>query len=379
MSIRVLQPFFDLAARMREHAFAVSPDQTMGFIEAVGVLGPRNIGDIRRAAIALFAIPPERLEEFDAIFQALFYGNVISAEAKGSDDSVDAHEDTGQVQSQEVRDDSQPTGTEAISAEQLNSRAFQQQIPERVLAEFERDAKAALPRRQSYRWHTNLRGKKPDLRQSLKAAARYEGEVVELKFLRRKKKQRKVLLLIDVSGSMKERSEASLRFAHSLVRVVDQCEVFTLGTRLTRVTRVLAVDEIDMALARVSELVADFDGGTRIGSTLQAYLAIPRYAGFARGAAVVVHSDGLERGDPTDMFEAVQKISRLAWRLSWLTPLAGNDQYQLETEALRKILPLVDQFGSSHSIESMCDHVMQLARNDRPAFNQASFKRAFSA
>ncbi|MEM7257336.1 MAG: VWA domain-containing protein [Pseudomonadota bacterium] len=371
MTLAALQPLFTLASRLRLHGFAVSPDQTMGFVEAVGVLGPRHISDIRHAAIALFAITPERLFEFDAIFQEIFYGTVVSAEAKSSDDSVDAHEDTGQMQSQDIQDDSPPAGTEAVTTEQLHSRQFARRDPDRVLVDFEREAKKRLPQRLSYRWQATHRGKKLDFRRSLKLAARYDGEVVDLSWLKRTKRQRKVLLLIDVSGSMKDRSHDSLRFAHSLVRVAHQCEVFTLGTRLTRVTSVLAVNEIDRALGRVGELVADFDGGTRIGAALQAYLSIPKYAGFARGAAVVVLSDALERGDPAELSDAAMKLSRLSWRFIWLTPLAVDSEYQPETAALQQILPFIDQLGSSHSITAISEYVLQLTKSSRGNYQQA--------
>jgi len=128
------------------------------------------------------------------------------------------------------------------------------------------------------------------------------------------------------------------------------------------VTTALYPDDVDLALLKVSQLVADFDGGTRIGGALQAYLSVPRYAGFARGAAVVILSDGLERGEPDEMVASTRKLSRLAWRLSWLTPLAADSEYRPETEGLKQALPYIDQLVDGHSTKSMCDHVLQLAR-----------------
>jgi len=89
---------------------------------------------------------------------------------------------------------------------------------------------------------------------------------------------------------------------------------------------------------------------------------VPKYAGFARGAAVVVLSDGLERGNSDAMVEATQRLSRIAWRLSWLTPLAVDVEYQPETEALKRVLPFLHQLGSSHSMGAICDHVLNMAR-----------------
>lgn len=362
MILGALQPLLSLSHELRQHGFAVSPDQTMGFIEAVGVLGPQSASDIRHAAIALFAIEPERLFEFDAIFRQIFFGITIAADAKGSDDEVDAFEPAGGDQSVEVQESESDAGGQAIDAERLQSREFTADSTEQVLIEFERTAKDRLPHRKSYRWKAYKRGKKLDFRRSLQTAAKHDGELIDLAFSRRKRRPRKILILLDVSGSMKERSAPSLRFAHSVLRIAQNAEVFTLGTRLTRVTTALSPGDVDLALHRVSQLVADFDGGTRIGAALQTYLSIPRYTGFARGAAVVILSDGLERGEPDELVAATQKLSRLAWHLSWLTPLAEDSQYRPETQALKQVLPFIDQLGSSHSIDAMCKHVLQLAR-----------------
>jgi len=359
---RALQPLLTLSQQLREHGFAVSPDQTIGFIAAVGVVGPRHIHDIRHAAIALFAITPERLFEFDAIFQSLFFDLTIAAEAKGSSDEVDAFEPVDGEQSVDVQDSESDAGFEAVDAENLRSREFSGSTVDQALLNFERKAKERLPSRRSYRWELQNRGEKIDLRRTLKTAAKYDGEVIDLMCMRRKKRQRKILLLIDVSGSMKERSDSSLRFAHSLLRVAANAEVFTLGTRLTRVTTALSVDDTDLALMRVSQLVADLDGGTRIGGALKAFLSVPRYSGFARGAAVVVLSDGLERGEPDEMVAATRQLSRLSWKLSWLTPLAVDSEYTPETEALKQVLPFLNQLADGHSTEAMCKHVLALAR-----------------
>lgn len=359
---QAIKPLLALAAELREHGFAVSPDQTTGFIEAIGILGPRHIDDIRHAAIALYAIPPERLFEFDVIFKRLFYDMEIAAQAKSSDDDVDAFEPTGGEEVIEVGESLEQSGTDAVQAERLQTREFIQASDDQVLTEFERKLKNRLPRRQSYRWSSVNRGRKPDLRRTLRTAAKHDGEIIKLSLLRRKTRQRRILLLIDVSGSMKELTSSSLRFAHSLLLIADHVEAFTLGTRLTRVTSALQVADRDLAMHRVSQLVADFDGGTRIGSALQAYLAIPKYSGFARGAAVVILSDGLERGDSDVMVSATQQLSRIAWRLSWLTPLAADADYKPETEALKLSLPYIDHLGAGHNLKSMCSHVLNLAR-----------------
>ena len=195
----------------------------------------------------------------------------------------------------------------------------------------------------------------------LRQAVRTEGEIMELPRLRRKTQQRAVLLLIDVSGSMKEHTDTYLRFAHALAHAVDRAEVFTLGTRLTRITPALRLRNRDQALTAAAQIVADWDGGTRLGDALQAFLAIPRFAGFARGALVLVLSDGLERGDHTAMTDAVEKLSRRAWHLSWLSPLATGASFTPQTAALKSILPMIDTLADGSSAHSICNHVLGIA------------------
>ena len=162
------------------------------------------------------------------------------------------------------------------------------------------------------------------MRRALREAVRRDGEVVRLPVLQRRLAQRRVLLLIDVSGSMKDRTDTQLRFAHTLARATNRLEVFTLGTRLTRITRAMRRSSRDQALAMASTLVADWDGGTRLGDALQAFLAVPRFAGFARGAFCIVLSDGLERGDPSAMTDAVARMSRLAWAIALADAACGR-------------------------------------------------------
>jgi uncharacterized protein with von Willebrand factor type A (vWA) domain len=231
-----------------------------------------------------------------------------------------------------------------------------------VLRRFARALPERLPRRRGYRRRVDRRGREIDLRRSLRKAVRHDGEVLHLLRLRRRLRQRRVLLLIDVSGSMKERTEAHLRFAHALARAAEHAEVFTIGTRLTRITEALARKNRDQALAAASRVVADWDGGTRLGDALQAFLAVPRFAGYARSALVLMLSDGLERGDPRALTAAVARLSALAWRISWLTPLAADPRFVPETEALKSIVPLIDDLVDGSSTERLCAHVLQLAK-----------------
>jgi len=357
---RALQPFIALPQALRAAGFAVSPDQTIGFIQGVSVLGPRSITDIWRAGRALFSVPPERLAEYDAIFRAVFLGQSVALPAEGEDPSVAAYEPTGTSQDIEIAEDETEAGDRAVTAERLARRSLGGDDTDDALLRLTRDGAGALPRRLSYRRQRAKRGSRMDMRRILRDAARRDGEAMQLFQTRRKTRQRRVLLLIDVSGSMKERSEASLRLAHTVVQIADRAEVFTLGTRLTRITTALRPADRAQALGRAGALVADFDGGTRIGEALAAYLAVPRFAGFARGAAVIVLSDGLERGDPSAMIDSVARLSRSAWRLDWLTPLARDPDYRPEAAGLKAVLPFLDSLSDGADIAAITDHILNL-------------------
>ncbi|MEX0370713.1 MAG: VWA domain-containing protein [Tateyamaria sp.] len=256
-------------------------------------------------------------------------------------------------------------GAEPPRLERVSHRAFSQAGPEAELARFRRLAPKRLPRRRSYRHAADKLGKIPDLRKTLRDAAKRDGEVFTLSMRRRKDRQRKIVLLIDVSGSMKDRTEAALTFAHTLVQVAERAEVFTLGTRLTRVTPALRLKNQERAFERVSNLVSDVDGGTRIGEALAAFLSVPRYAGFARGAAVIVLSDGLERGTPDTMIDAVRRLSRFAWRLDWLTPLGTDADFTPATNALSAILPDLDDLTDGSTTSAIVHHVLSLSSSRR--------------
>lgn len=362
---RPLDPFVHFAQVLRQSGFAVSPDQTVHFIEGVGLLGPRSMTDIHRAGRALFGIPPERMAEYDAIFRAVFLDQVIKAPVGDDDDedSVEAYEPTQTSVEIDAEDDQSEVGGEAVTAERLSRRTLSDSDGRAALDRLAREAERALPRRLSYRRRSAKRGNRFDLRRSLREAARRDGDVLRLFETRRKTRQRRVLLLIDVSGSMKERTEGLMRLAHAVVQAADRVEVFTIGTRLTRITSALRPAAPNLALARAAATIADFDGGTRIGEALQAFLAVPRFAGYARGAAVVFISDGLERGAPEQMIDAVRKLSRSAWRLDWLTPLAADPDYTPATAGLKAVLPMLDHLGNGANSPAIVDHLLSLSRS----------------
>jgi hypothetical protein len=295
------------------------------------------------------------------LFRIHFLGGEELPGAEGEDEDVVRLQDEGSGEDEPpLADEANESGEMAVRAEALVERRFGSSGPNEALRRLAREASRRLPRRRGHRRMRARRGPWADLRRTLRESARNDGEVMRLGRLNRRPRPRKMLLLIDVSGSMKSRSEDNLRLAHTLVQATQNIEVFTFGTRLTRVTRALRLKRREQALAAAAHLVSDWDGGTRIGDALQAFLAVPRFGGYARGAAVVVVSDGLERGDLTALRDAVAKLSRRAWRLSWLTPLAVGSNFVPQTEALIAIRRFVDDMVDGGSTAAVVGHVLSL-------------------
>ncbi|MEM7509146.1 MAG: VWA domain-containing protein [Pseudomonadota bacterium] len=355
---RAVAPFVAFAPLLRANGFAVAPEQTMGFIEAVGLLGPRDMMDIRRAGLALLAIPHGRKEEYHRLFDAHFLGQALPVPLPGEDEDAEAREPDGGL-SEAGLDSEEPAGQQASMAERLGHRDLRA-TEQYALTHFSRHAPKRLPRRRSRRFQPARSGSVIDMRQTLRMAVRRDGEILNLAERQRRQRQRRIVLMIDVSGSMAERTEESLILAHALANVAERAEVFTLGTRLTRVTPALKLRQREAALERAGATIADIDGGTRIGEALQSFLAVPRFAGFARGAYTLVLSDGLERGSPDALTDAVVRLARLVWRLDWLTPLADAD-YAPRTEAMRAILPHLHSLGDGRDTGAIVSHLLDRA------------------
>jgi uncharacterized protein len=353
--------FISFAALLRANGFAVAPEQTTAFLAAIDLLGPRSLEHIHRAGLATLAPPPERRATYDRLFDIHFRGSEAIERADGDDEETVRLQEEGRGEVEPLlADEANESGLAAARAEALVERRFARGATSDALRRLSREAPTKLPRRRGHRRRQARRGPFADLRRTLRDSVRNDGEVLRLGRLRRRTRPRKILLLIDVSGSMKARTEENMRLAHALLHTAQNVEVFTFGTRLTRVTRALRLKQREQALAAAAHLVSDWDGGTRIGDALQAFLAVPRFGGYARGAAVVIVSDGLERGDPAALRDAVARLSRRAWRLSWLTPLATTPGFRPQTEALIAIQRLVDDLVDGGSSAAVISHLLSL-------------------
>jgi uncharacterized protein with von Willebrand factor type A (vWA) domain len=360
------RPFAGFARHIRRFGFPVAGEQAIAFMQGVALLGPRSMEDIRQAALATLGPPHDRIAEFDALFRSFFYGEMtVMLDAEG-DEETEVKDDGGverEGEQPELRQEE--SGESASVLEQLGRRTFRSD--QETLNSFRKALPSALPQRRSLRSvRTNSRGS-PDLRRALRVIVRADGDVPAPPLRRRPTVSRGLLILIDISGSMKLHTGDYLKLAHAAVQAADRVEVFTLGTRLTRITRALKLRDVDAALGRTAALVEDWDGGTRIGPTLLAFLSVPRFAAFARGAAVLLLSDGLERGDYAEMETAIRRLHARAFRLSLATPLAGDPRFSPRTAALKAILPCLDDLVDGSSLPGLADFMLTLARAAPPA------------
>ena len=349
------------ARLLRAGGFIVAPEQVVTFMQGVTLLGPRSMKDIHGTARAALAPPPDRMDEFEALFRSWFWGDAMVVADGEDDEETRIRDDSGIVREKREPPRRERGGELSSRREQLGDRVFVADDDAR-LEHFGRRLRTALPTRRSFRSKRAVSRGRLDLRRSLRAIVGADGDIPRPDLRRRAEVARKLLLLIDISGSMKRHTSDYLKLAHAIVQNAPRVEVFTLGTRLTRITPSLKLRDRSRAMARAAEVVEDWDGGTRIGPTLLALLAIPRFAAFARGAAVAILSDGLERGSHAEMEAAIRRLSARAFRTLLLTPLAADPRFQPQTAALKAVLPYLDDLVDGSSIESITTSILSLSR-----------------
>jgi uncharacterized protein len=254
--------------------------------------------------------------------------------------------------------------TLASPAERLRLKSFAACTPEelRELAALMAQLRLAPPPRRTRR-RRPARARELDVRRTVRRALRTGGDPAFLARRERRVVPRRVVLLLDVSRSMTAYSRALLTFAHTALRAAPRWEAFCFGTRLTRLTRALATTDPDEALRRATEVALDWDGGTRIGESIRAFLDGYGHAGLARGAVVVVCSDGLDTGDPELLAEQMARLRRLAHLVVWLNPLHEDPRYEPLARGMAAALPHVDVFAAGHDLASLEELAAQLSRN----------------
>jgi len=340
------------ARTLRHAGVPATPDRVQAMVAALDHLDVANPTDTYWAGRLTLCADPADLERYDAAFAAYFGGAGVPARPPRP----------AAVRLRAVPLDKGDGGAQPGDGSTRTTLASRQEVLRHrdvsTLSAAERDEVRRLlallaphvGRRRTRRYGPASRGA-VDLERTVRRMLHQGGEPSRLARRARRRKPRRLVLLADVSGSMEPYADALLRFAHAAVRVAPfNVEVFTLGTRLTRVTRELRRRDPDAALEAAGAAIPDWSGGTRLGDALKAFLDQWGQRGAARGAVVVLCSDGWERGDPTLLGEQVARLARLAHVVIWVNPHRGKPGYEPVTGGMVAALPHIDHLVAGHNL-----------------------------
>jgi uncharacterized protein with von Willebrand factor type A (vWA) domain len=346
------------ARTLRHAGVPATPDRVQAMLLALSHLDVLDPADTYWAGRLTLCGDPADLERYDAAFAAYFSGRELPVARRPAPSvRLRAAPLTVEVPADE--------GGEASDAPHLLARASRQEVLRQrdvtKLSAAERDEVRRLlallaPRvgRRRTRRYGPAQAGSVDLERTVRRMLHQGGEPSRLARRERRRKPRKLVLLVDVSGSMEPYSDALLRFAHAAVRAAPyRVEVFTLGTRLTRITRELRQRDPDRALGSASGAIPDWSGGTRLGDSMKAFLDLWGQRGVARGAIAVLFSDGWERGDPSLLGEQMTRLARLAHTVVWVNPHKGKDGYLPVTGGMVAALPHIDHLVAGHSVAAL--------------------------
>jgi uncharacterized protein with von Willebrand factor type A (vWA) domain len=349
------------ARTLRAAGIAATPDRVHALVTALTVLDPTRRQDVYWAGRFTLCGNAEELARYDRAFDAYFAGEAphrsirprplprpVALRKAQVEAAPDGAEATDEVEGLKLASSASPT-------EVLRARDFalltapQRAEINRLLAALRLPGELRRTRRTTPA-HRGAVDRSGTIRDLLHAG----GEPVRLRHRRRRERPRRVVLLLDVSGSMSAYAGALLRFAHATARRGEApTQVFTIGTRLTRITREMGHRDPDAAMAAVSTAVPDFDGGTRLGVLLKEFLDRWGQRGMARGAVVVIMSDGWERGDPALLGGQMARLARLAHRVVWANPRKARPGYAPLAAGMAAALPHVDDFVEGHSLAAL--------------------------
>ena len=349
----------------------VSPAEIVTFGRAVTLLGVDDLEDLYWSGRTCLVSEFVDIPAYDAAFASFFLGSEADVSPESSEDpetppgeaaateagaertslADNTSVEHGDGEPEQRPPDPDP-GAVASLFETLRHRSFSKWTEEEktYMAELIGRIEIRVPRRCTRRLRPAPTGNSLDMRSTVRKALHSEGEVFRRSWRRRVVIPRRLLLLVDVSGSMSTQSRAMLHLAYGLVASTLDAEVFCFGTRLTHTTDQLKGRNPDLAVQRVSAGVVDWSGGTRIGESLACLLRNPIALRHVRGAVVMVASDGLETGDPDLMASQVGRLSRLAHTIVWMSPLKSDPSYRPLTRGIRLALPHLDHLVAADTL-----------------------------
>jgi uncharacterized protein with von Willebrand factor type A (vWA) domain len=376
---------------LRRAGLSCSPDRAVRLAEALRLVPPSDAEKLYWASRVVLVSARGQLPVFDAVFAAVFRGGPVPAAAPRNP-AARAVPPAGVPEEARTRpspaEDRTPgpasaqrppapaiasagpdsTGDrgaperEAVLAmaspeERLHSTSFARLTEEEVL-EIRRLASRLLlatPARLSRRTRTSAHSSaRLDVRATVRAARRSGSETTRLLYARRRQQRRKLVMLCDVSGSMEPFARIFVSLLQGAVATAG-AEAFVFSTRLTRLTRQLALRDPDEALARASVAAPDWAGGTRIADSIRHFVDEHGRRGLARGAVVVIFSDGWAQDDPELVAAQMARLRRLAYRIIWVNPRKAAPDYRPLAGGMAAALPYCDAFVSGHSYSALAE------------------------
>lgn len=364
---------------MRRAGLPVSSEQTMEFSEALTLIDIGNREQVYYTARGILISRQEHLRLFEILFNRFWrqFSTVESSRAQKAPHAPrhdrkhhrplmmtymaeKAQQDAAEI---EVGDKS---GT-VSDIEVLQRKDFSALTSDELKA-----VKALIT---SMRWQVSLRqtrrfvaddkGQQLHMRKILATAVKHGGVPIKIAYQDRKIKQRPIVLLADISGSMEKYSRLVLQFFYCLSHSLKDVEAFVFGTRLTRITHALKLKNVDRAVDEAARDVIDWSGGTRIGESLQDFNQRWSRRVLRRGAIAIIVSDGWERGDVNLLKNEMRYLQHRCHRLIWLNPLSGHQTYQPLVSGMQIALDHVDDFLPIHNLQSLTEFAQHLQSLDK--------------
>ena len=352
----------EFARELRSAGLAVGSGEVLAYCSAMTALDPTDLLDLYWAGRATLVARRDQLSLYDEVFRRFFLGQdspaaeLLTIRAQVTTETSAVLEVPATEPGEQSREEEAVLGWMASDVDVLKHKSFTACTPEELAALRRIMTRIRLtpPRRRTRRTLAGPAGRTPDLRRTIRAGMRAYGEPAQLYWRQRKVRLRPLILILDISGSMADYSRALLQFAHTASHAAARVEVFCFGTRLTRITGALAHRSPDQALAEAAEQVCDWEGGTRIGASLDSFVREYGRRGLARGGIVVICSDGLDRGDPAVLATAMERLSRLCHRLVWMNPHKGNNpDFRPSTLGMMVAAEHIDLILSGHDLSSL--------------------------
>jgi uncharacterized protein with von Willebrand factor type A (vWA) domain len=351
------------AGHLRRAGLAVGSGDVLTYCAAMAPLDPTDLLDLYWAGRVTLVTRRDQLPVYDREFRRFFLdeGEDLPEPFKRTIRSVSEIRSALVVPATEPgpeEREEQPVqlGLVASDAQVLRNKAFSACTADELAAlrRIITRLRLAPPRRRTRRTAPAKAGRAPDPRRTMREMMRAHGEPSTMYWRRRRQRRRPLILIVDVSGSMADYSRSLLQFAYSARRANTRVEAFCFGTRLTRITRALQRRRVDDALDQAAATVFDWEGGTRIGESLDTFVRDFGRRGLCRGGIVVICSDGLDRGDPQVLASAMERLARLSHRVVWLNPhKGGNRDFRPSTLGMMVVAPHIDRLLSGHNLRSL--------------------------